>query len=138
MHNYIQSEKGKIVTKINSSTPLNVLGYDEIDYQVDVGYLLSGDSGKFEPPPVDQQKQYENAVQKHLNQTAQSRGYDDIVSACSYSGAPNPFQTESQAFTEWRGNVWAYCYQLLSEVEAGTRTAPTLEELIAELPAFTG
>lgn len=75
------------------------------------------------------------AVQGHLDTGAQAVGYDNIVSACSYAGAPNPFQVESQSFISWRGNVWAYCYQELAKVEAGTRPLPVLEDFLNELPA---
>ena len=76
------------------------------------------------------------AVQEHLDAEAQTKGYDNIVSACSYAGAPNPFQVESMAFITWRGEVWAACYAIMAEVEAGTRAIPAAEELIAELPGF--
>lgn len=74
-------------------------------------------------------------VETLLNNEARAVGYDSILSACSYAGYPNPFQAEGQNFTEWRGNVWAKCYQILGEVEAGTRAEPTVLELLAELPA---
>jgi hypothetical protein len=81
-------------------------------------------------------QQYTEAVQKHLDAKAQSKNYDDIVSACSYAGAPNPFQAEGVKFVEWRGNVWAKCYEVMALVQGGQRTAPTIEELIAELPTL--
>lgn len=83
---------------------------------------------------ADRTKVYEQAVQAHLDAGAQAKGYDNILSACSYAGYTNPFQTEGQSFVVWRGAVWAYCYEQLALVKAGTRTAPTVEELIAELP----
>jgi uncharacterized protein YodC (DUF2158 family) len=76
----------------------------------------------------------EQAVQDYLDNEAQRLGYDDILSACTYASASNPFQAEGQSFVSWRGNVWATCYQILADVEAGIRAAPTKEELLAELP----
>lgn len=35
------------------------------------------------------------AVEKLLNREAQLSGYDSILTACSYAGYPNEFQTES-------------------------------------------
>lgn len=81
-----------------------------------------------------EQKHFEQLVQNHLDKEAQKFGYDSVLSACSYAGYANPFQAEGQSFVEWRGNVWAYCYQLLADVEAGTRNVPTDTELLAELP----
>lgn len=78
--------------------------------------------------------QFLAGVQAHLDSKASERGYDSIVSACSYAGAPNPFQAESQVYVAWRGNVWAYCYAELLKVENGTRPLPVLADFIAELP----
>ena len=77
------------------------------------------------------------AVQNMLDSAAKAKGYDSILSACSYAAYPNPFQAEGQEFVAWRGAVWAKCYEILGEVEAGTRTAPTVSELLAELAATT-
>lgn len=81
-------------------------------------------------------QQYADAVQAHLDAAAKTRNYDDIVSACSYAGAANPFQAEGIAFVAWRGDVWATCYEVMDEVQAGGRAAPTIAALIAELPAL--
>jgi hypothetical protein len=77
---------------------------------------------------------FENAIQQHLDNEAQLKGYDNITNACSYAGAPNPFQAEAQSFITWRGNVWAYCYGELAKVQAGTRPMPTIAQIISELP----
>jgi hypothetical protein len=81
-------------------------------------------------------QQYTDAVQAHLDTSARTRNYDDIVSACSYAGAPNPFQAEGAAFVTWRGDVWAACYQIMGEVQGGQHGAPTIADLIAELPVL--
>jgi len=75
------------------------------------------------------------AVQERLDSVARVRGYDHILSACSYAGAPNPFQSESQALLTWRGNVWATCYAVLADVQAGRRAIPTTGEMLGLLPA---
>ena len=77
------------------------------------------------------------AVQNMLDNAAKAKGYDSILSACSYAAYPNPFQAEGQEFVAWRGAVWAKCYEILGEVEAGTRPAPTVAELLAEIAATT-
>lgn len=79
---------------------------------------------------------FSDIVQRHLDRKAQDKGYDNIVSACSYAGAPNPFQAESQAFLDWRSAVWQHCYQVLADVAAGVRAEPTEAQLLAELPAL--
>lgn len=80
------------------------------------------------------ERAFTQAIQEYLEGGAKEAGYDDIISACSYAGAPNPFQIESQSFVSWRGNVWAYCYQALNDVKTGKREIPTIEKIISELP----
>lgn len=76
-----------------------------------------------------------DAVQRHLDATAQSRGYDGILSLASYAASPNPpFAAEGAAGLAWRDAVWLYCYQVLAAVQAGTRPIPTADALVAELP----
>lgn len=88
------------------------------------------------PPPLPTEAELIAAVQAHLDATAQERGYDNVLSACSYAGAPNPFQSEAQAFIAWRGAVWAGCFAIQAEVQAGTRAHPTVDALIAALPVL--
>lgn len=94
------------------------------------------------PPPLPSQaelfqltvKQFDSAVEAHLYAEAASCGYTNIERACMYASSPNPYQAESQSFVEWVGNVWAYCYGELQKVEAGTRSMPSVEQIISELP----
>ena len=79
-----------------------------------------------------------SAVQKHMDDTAQQRNFDDILSLCTYATSAKPkFKAEGQAGVEWRDDVWLYCYAELDKVLAGERGTPTTEELIDELPVFT-
>lgn len=92
------------------------------------------------PSPEEQMQelvsQFLDGVQNYLDSKAISKGYDSILSACSYAGAPNPFQEESIQFVTWRGNVWACCYAELAKVQSGERLVPALEEFLNELPTF--
>ena len=82
--------------------------------------------------------QLSELIQRHLDSAAHARGYDSILSAVTYAGEPAvpAFQAEGQAFRAWRSLVWARCYQLAAEVQAGKRPVPTPEALIALLPAL--
>ena len=79
-----------------------------------------------------------SAVQKHMDDTAKERNFDDILSLCTYATSAKPkFKAEGQAGVEWRDDVWLYCYAELDKVLAGERGTPTTQELIDELPVFT-
>ena len=75
---------------------------------------------------------YEHAVEEVLQECAAAHRYDDIVSACSYAAVENPFQEESAVILAWRGNVWAWCYGLLSNPPSAL---PTVAEFRASLLA---
>lgn len=77
------------------------------------------------------------AVQEHMDKTAQTRNYDNIFTACSYANSTDPrFKSEGEACVAWRDAVWNTCYAILAAVKAGQRHIPTVDELIAELPAL--
>lgn len=84
------------------------------------------------------QKQLTDAVQAHMDKTAQTKGYDNLLTAVTYADEPAipKFQTEGIAFRAWRSAVWDYCYAQLAAVLGGERQVPTAEELIAELPVL--
>lgn len=93
-------------------------------------------------PPKTQEEilsEYITLVQQYLDSTAKSRGYDGIISLCSYKGSTDAvFNKEGTAGVAWRDSVWRTCYSIRDEVLAGTRTEiPTAESLISELPIFT-
>lgn len=92
------------------------------------------------PEPTEEQikRRLTNAVQRHLDETARERSYDNILSLCTYATSTNDtFAAEGQAGVEWRDAVWSKCYQILNEVKAGDREQPTEDELLADLPGFT-
>lgn len=94
------------------------------------------------PPPAPTAEQIRAdrvaAVYAHLNAAAQALGYDDIRAAVTYADEPAvpKFQAEGRAFRAWRSLVWAHCYQVLDDVQAGRRPIPSAQDLIAELPAL--
>lgn len=103
------------------------------------GYPIAQDPP---PPPAPTSEQIRaaltDAVYAHMNAAAQARGYDDIKAAVTYAEEPAVplFQAEGRALRAWRSLVWAHCYQVLADVQAGTRAIPTAAQLIAELPAL--
>lgn len=84
------------------------------------------------------QAAYINSVQAMLDVAAQTRGYDGILSACTYATSSNTqFAAEGQACVYWRDSVWSKCYEILAEVQSGTRQPPTITELLIEMPNIT-
>jgi hypothetical protein len=78
------------------------------------------------------------AVEARLDAFAAERHYVSIVSACSYASSSNPrFAADARRALDVRDAVWAECYAILNEAQAGKRPVPALDELFAALPAMT-
>jgi hypothetical protein len=80
-----------------------------------------------------------DATQKRLDDFAQTRNYDGILSACTYATSAVPkFATEGQYCVEVRDTTWAALYDILGEVQAGTRPQPSgYADIEADLPVLT-
>ena len=94
-----------------------------------------------EPRPqlTDEEKQQliVDCEQAYLDEFARTRNYDSIFTACTYATSTNPkFAQEGRYAVQARDEVWAKCYQILGEYLAGQRPEPTLQDVLAELPAL--
>lgn len=78
------------------------------------------------------------AAQIRLDVFARTRNYDGILSAATYATSTVPkFQQEGQYAVEARDQTWAKLYEILAEVEAGTRPVPTsYADIEPELPVL--
>jgi hypothetical protein len=94
-----------------------------------------------EPPKTPEQIKSEitTAVQNHLDNFAKTRNYDSILSACTYATSTvAQFANEGQLCVNLRDATWAKLYQIMQEVEAGTRPMPTgFADIEAELPELS-
>ncbi len=81
-------------------------------------------------------KRLTDAVQTYMESVARNKGYDNLLSACSYAAVANAFQAESLKFIEWRSECWTTCHQVMADAEAGNIAVPTEAELVAMLPVF--
>lgn len=81
------------------------------------------------------QRELTAIVQDYMDKAVMARGYDGILSACSYvDTGVEKFDTEGAKCRGWRSAVWAKCYEVLDDVLQGNRAIPTAEELLAMLP----
>jgi len=81
---------------------------------------------------------YTGAAQALLDTTARSRGYDGILSLCSYAASDNAkFKTEALAGVAFRDAVWTTGNEILAQVQAGTMDAPSVEAFLALFPQIT-
>ncbi len=84
------------------------------------------------------QAQAVEQVKIKLDEFAQTRGYDNILSACSYASDPNPqFQAEGLRCVELRSATWSSLFNIIQEVRDNTRPLPQsfneIEYLLPEL-----
>jgi len=88
-----------------------------------------------EETPEEIQRRYTQAAQFALDEFARSRGYDGIMSACSYATSTDAqFRLEAKYCVALRDATWRQAYVILDDVIAGTIELPSVEEFLAMLP----
>lgn len=77
-------------------------------------------------------------VQQRLDDFAATRGYDDIVSACSYATSQHAkYGPEGRYCVTAREETWDVMFAIEAQVVAGTRPMPTsYAEIEPELPVL--
>ena len=127
----ILDESNRVVTVNNWEHPVGIPCAPDTP----MGYEWTGT--EFVRPISDITQELLAAVQQHLDATVRTRGYDSMLSCCSYVSSTDPtFSAEALDAAAWRDAVWRYCYDAQDDYTAGTRPVPTPDELIAELPAL--
>lgn len=78
------------------------------------------------------------SIQEALDAFARERGYDNILSACTYATSANTtFAAEGQRAIELRDATWTKLYEIFTEIDAGTRSDFEYEDNKDEFPALT-
>ncbi len=92
------------------------------------------------PPPTPQETlaRMTASVQQRLDAFAQTRGYDGILSACTYAASAVPtFKAEGLRCVALRDATWAAAAAIAAAVQAEKRQAPSEADLLSELPDLT-
>jgi hypothetical protein len=93
------------------------------------------------PPPTPEQIQaaFTAQIQARLDDFAQTRNYDGILSACTYAtSSVAKFAAEGQYCVEARDATWAAAYAILDAVLAGERPMPgSIADIAGDLPALS-
>lgn len=89
------------------------------------------------PAPVPTADDYRRAIQALIDTKAQEKQYDSGATLASYVNSTVPeWSAQAQAFVTWRDSVWVYAFAELEKVQSGEREQPSIEDFLAELPAF--
>ena len=85
------------------------------------------------------QKKLEAAVDAFMDGKAKANGFSDRHSFALRAGIPgSSWHSQALVFGAWMDSVNDYCWQVLKDCSEDIRTAPTVEELLAELPVLEG
>lgn len=117
-------------------------GYIEIPDNIRAGIGWDYDNGFIEPVEEPIQRELTQldrmaSVQLMINNKARELGYINIADAAVFDGSSIvKFDQDAKALKEWYAQVKQSYDQIESDIASNTRTAPTIEELINELPGF--
>lgn len=121
------------------SEPPPEFGEGERARWTESGWVTEAIPGPLESPeeePVTVET-FRRCIQARVDNTAQSRGYDNGASLASYVASTIPaWASEANAFVLWRDQVWVYAYAELEKVQSGEREQPTVETILSELPSI--
>jgi hypothetical protein len=69
-------------------------------------------------------KSIEVATQARLDDFAKTKGYDNVISACSYATSTSKYGLEGQYCVTAREATWDTLFQLIADVQAGLKPMP--------------
>lgn len=132
-----------VATPIPSSNPLTQTVVEDAPIKVDGQWVQVWEVRAASAQQIQERKnairnQISDRVQQRLDDFARTKGYDNIVSACSYATSQHiKYGPEGRYCVGAREQTWDVLFQIEADVVAGTRPMPlTYEEIEAELPAL--
>lgn len=79
---------------------------------------------------------YTAALDDFIDDTAKADRWDNRITCVMRAGYPNLWQAKGVAFGTWMDACYALAYQIMAEVQAASRSLPTIEEFLAEMPVM--
>lgn len=77
------------------------------------------------------------AVNYILDKQANKKNYQNSIDVVSYKeSSSNKFKQDANEFIIWRDSVWSYAMEEFEKIRNNTRTVPTIDNFISELPAI--
>lgn len=143
MNTYAIIESGIVKNAVLASAEFAATqGWVALPTEAGIGWSYNGVTFSAPAPPIktadEIQAEIVAAVVKRLDVFAQTRGYDDIKSASDYAGCSVPqFDIEGTYCRNARAETWAKLYEILDDVQIGTRPVPTsFSDIEPDLPAL--
>lgn len=79
--------------------------------------------------------QYTNVLQRHIDDKARVKNYNDGFACASYVNSTNAtWKQEATDFIAWRDACWQYAIDVQNDVESESIEAPSLEDFLANAP----
>lgn len=117
-----------------------------VTYEVAHGVFVELDSGSIDDAiyqytaykSIELKNEIISQIQTRLDSFAKERGYEGILSACTYATSlVTKFKNEGKTCVNLRDSTWAAAYAILAQVEEGTRPMPSsIADIEADLPAL--
>ncbi len=141
MYKKILDSNGQIIGVLdnekNQQIPLDELNADYIkllEANVEVENLEEHNPKSINDK-IDILRQY---LYQYIDRIAKEKGYLSGTDLMTYKvSAFTPFKTDADAFSLWRDAVFTYALGEIQKIKNETRTMPTLQEFIQELPVIT-
>lgn len=132
-----------VQTQIPASNPLTQTVVEDTPIQIDGVWVQVWEVRSASSQEIADRKQAIKAritdqVQQRLDEFAMTRGYDGIISACSYATSQHPkYGPEGRYCVSAREDTWDVLFTIESEVIAGTRPMPmSYAEIEQDLPVL--